>query len=350
MISLCLAAAAARAQDTTAAEDVKFRTTVSFVVAPVTVLDKGGAYYNGLQPNQFRLFDNGKEQDIKVDVHFQPISLVVAVQANAAVESVLPQVQKIGGLIQPLVMGDQGQVALVAFDHRIRVLQDFTSDGAKFSEALQKIKPGSSSSRLIDAVMESTRMLRRQPKERRRVLLIVSETRDISSSGRIKDALLDLELANISVYTVNISRAITTISGKGAPPPRPDPYLPGMRPMPAGVPSTPTSVAQSTGNQGGTGNVVPLLVEIFRDVKAVFRDNPAEAFTKGTGGAEFSFVRQRGLEEAISRIGEELHSQYMITYSPNNTSEGGFHEITVSVIAKDAFPRTRPGYWLATVQ
>ena len=35
-------------------------------------------------------------------------------------------------------------------------------------------------------------------------------------------------------------------------------------------------------------------------------DNPVELMTKGTGGKEYSFVSQRGLETAISEIGREL--------------------------------------------
>ena len=42
------------------------------------------------------------------------------------------------------------------------------------------------------------------------------------------------------------------------------------------------------------------MVELFKDVKAIFKDNPVEAFTKGTGGTEYSFYKQRGLEEAIA--------------------------------------------------
>jgi hypothetical protein len=77
-------------------------------------------------------------------------------------------------------------------------------------------------------------------------------------------------------------------------------------------------------------------------------DNPPELFTKGTGGEEFAFVKQRGLEDAIQRIGSELHSQYLLTYNPNNKSEGGFHEIVVQVTSRrDLRVRTRPGYWLA---
>ena len=74
----------------------RFSSSVQVVVAPVTVTDRNGDNVDGLQPEQFHLFDNGKEQTIKVDVSFPPISIVIAVQANDHVESVLPQINKIG--------------------------------------------------------------------------------------------------------------------------------------------------------------------------------------------------------------------------------------------------------------
>lgn len=67
------------------------RTSVSFVQVPTTVFDKSGQIVNGLQPNQFRLFDNGKEQDIHVDVEFQPISVVIVVDKSERTEAVLPR-------------------------------------------------------------------------------------------------------------------------------------------------------------------------------------------------------------------------------------------------------------------
>jgi hypothetical protein len=83
-------------------------------------------------------------------------------------------------------------------------------------------------------------------------------------------------------------------------------------------------------------------------VKSIFVDNPVEVFTKGTGGQQFGFVKQRGLEDAIEHIGAELHSQYLISYNPNNKEEGGFHQIKVEVAAERDLKavRTRPGYWL----
>ena len=328
-----------------------FRTSVEVVVAPVIVKNRDGQYVNGLQPTDFRLFDNGKEQNIRVDVAFQPISLVIVVQANGHVDSVLPQIQKIGALIQPIVIGEQGEAAVIAFDHRIQVLQDFTSDSTRVADALKKIRAGSNTSAMIDAVNKAVLMLRTRPANRRRIVLLISETRDYGSEGRARDALIAAQVYNVSVYSVDISRFLTTLLAKQQPQ-RPNPLPPAARPLPSGVPATPTTVQQTFGSNGGRAEFVPLMVELFKDVKAVFKDNPVELFTKGTGGTEYGFTRQRGLEEAISRIGEELHSQYLISYTPNNKEEGGFHEITVDVVATNALGRdiqvhTRPGYWLA---
>jgi hypothetical protein len=95
------------------------------------------------------------------------------------------------------------------------------------------------------------------------------------------------------------------------------------------------------------GNWVPAIKEIFTATKAIFVQNPLEVYTKYSGGREYSFMSQRGLDQAISDIGEELHSQYLLTYNPNDQGEAGFHEITVQVALYDLKVRTRNGYWLA---
>ena len=337
----------AKTPDTRQPESPVIRTTVDFVLVPVTVLDRDGNYVDGLQPQQFSLFDNDKEQKIKVDVAFPPISIVIAVQANDHVEGVLPQINKIGNLIEPLVIGDAGEAAILAFDSRLRVLQEFTSDPAKVTDAVKKIHPGSSQSRMIDAVDEGVRMLRTRPQNRRRILLLIGETRDKSSEGRLREALIAAQLANVSIYSVDMSRFMTSLTAK-PPVPRPDNRPPAMTPLPPGVPATPNTVMQATGSEGGSAQFIPLMVEIFKDVKSIFVDNPVEVFTKGTGGEQFGFVRQRGLEDAIEHIGAELHSQYLISYNPTNKEEGGFHQISVEVAGiRGVKVRTRPGYWLA---
>jgi VWFA-related protein len=322
------------------------RTTVDVVIAPVTVLDKDGNLVNGLQPHDFRLFDNGTEQDIRVDVAYVPISLVLAIQASANTETVLKQVRNVGSLIQPLITGEQGEAAVLAFDSRMRVMADFTSDPDKIDKAVEKITPGSQTHALNDAVREAIRMLRSRPVNRRRIALVIAETRDYGSEARAREVLSELQLHNVLMYSVNMSRLITTLTAKPEAP-RPDPLPPAMRPLPPNVPATPTTVAQTFGGQGGRAEFVPLFVEIFKATKAIFVDNPIELYSKASGGKEFTFMRQKGLEDAITQIGTELHSQYLITYNPNNKDVGGFHEIQVQVIGRrDVVTRTRPGYWL----
>jgi hypothetical protein len=90
----------------------------------------------------------------------------------------------------------------------------------------------------------------------------------------------------------------------------------------------------------------PLLQEIYKDTKRIFVDSPSEVFVKGTGGAEFSFLKQRELEDAIQRISQEIRSQYLVSYKPNNESEPGYHSINVTVDNPRYVTKTRPGYWL----
>ncbi len=325
-----------------------FRERVDVVVAPTTVLDKQGQYVTGLKPSEFRLWDNDRPQSIRVDEAVQPVSMVVAVQANAKVEGVLPDIRKIGPLLNQLVAGENGEVAVLSFDHRIQMMQDFTSDPNKISTALQQIRPGSSSSRLIDTAIEASRMLKTREKDRRRVLLLLCETRDIASEGKMSEALTDLEVANVIVYAVDISRAFAEFTSK-VPAPRPDPIPASARPPLAGVAPTPTQTAQVYGLNGQSMQILPVIVEIFRAGRGVFVDNPVEVFTKYTGGKETGFMNQRELERAISAIGRELHNQYIVSYNPSNKEEGGLHTLRVEVTRPGLEVRTRGGYWMAGV-
>lgn len=322
-----------------------FRAQTNVVLAPVTVTTQGGSYVNGLEAVDFRLYDNRKLQDISMDVSFTPISMVVAIQHNARTESILPKIKKIGNMLEALVIGEQGEAALVAFDHRIRTIQDFTNDGAKFTKALDRLMAGSSSSRVIDASFYSINMLRKRPADRRRILVLISETKDRGSEGRMRDALLEAEFHNVIIYTININRAVTSLTAK-APAPRPSAFPVASRPMPGVGPQTPHTVAQLRGEQ--SMSFTPVFVEIFSQVKSVFVPNHAEVFTRYTGGREYSFIGLKSLERAVSDLGDELHNQYILSYTPSNMDEGGYHKIQVQVNRPSLEVRARPGYWMAS--
>jgi len=346
MLAAVLAGTVLLAQQETAP---LIRSQVSVITAPTVVLGKNGEYITDLKPTNFVLFDNDKRQDIHVDETLAPLSVVVAIQANSKAEAVLPKLQKIGTMLQSLVAGEQGEVAILAFDYRMNVLQDFTNDATKLQDALKKLKPGASSNAITDAIATASRMLRSRAKDRRRVILLISESKENGSEGHVREALSTIEMDNVLVYALNMSRVFTEMTAKPGYP-RPDPIPATARHVPAGGVITPTAVAQSTGTQGYAADFVPLLAEIFGGVKAIFVDNPVEVYTKYSGGKEFPFLSQRDLERAIEALSRELHNQYLITYRPSTLLEGGYHKIDVRIASRpDLQVRARPGYCLAAV-
>jgi VWFA-related protein len=321
----------------------KISVSVTNIVAPTLVTDRNGNIVDGLKPAQFHLFDNGKEQNIQVDVTFEPISVVLAIEASSRVEAILPQLRHLGSLM-PLVAGDHGEVAVMAFDSRLRVLQDFTPDADKVKAAIDKINAGNPQSRMIDAVEKAVFMLRNRPKDNRKIVLLVSETRDMSSEAKVRETLIDAQLQNVLVYTVDISQLAVRLTEKREEP-RPNPIDFTGQTLPMGQVATPTTMTQSY-SAGSQAQFVPVLKEIYTDAKRIFVENPTEIFSKGTGGNQFAFIKQRGLEDAIQRISQEIRSQYLISYTPNNKGEPGFHEISVVVERTQYIAKTRPGYWL----
>jgi VWFA-related protein len=323
--------------------DTKFTSSTHIVLSPVLVTDNGGNIIDGLQPAQFHLFDNGKEQNVHVDVTYEPISMVIAMECSGRVESILKQMKHLGSLTQEIV-GTQGEAAVVKFDGRIMTMQDFTSDPDKVKVAIEKINAGNSQSRMIDAVETSVRMLEHRPKNNRKIVLLVSETRDEGSEGRLKEALMSATFANVTVYCVDITQLAVRLTER-----QPDSGPVNMDPTtmnaPLGIPNTPTTMAQNYG-MGNRAQFTPLLKEIYVDAKGIFIKDPAKQFSLQTGGEHFYFLKEKGFEAAIARIGTELHSQYLVSYVPTNFGEPGYHTIQVTIDRSMLIAKTRPGYWV----
>jgi VWFA-related protein len=332
----------------TPGKDVVGSITTHTVITPVTVTDHAGNIVNGLGPKDFRLTDNGKVQAITQDVAVYPISMVIAVQANAEVEKMLPAIQKMGSAISTQILGDDGEAAVIEFDHRIQTLGDFSSDPDKLSAALKKLKSGSGSSRLNDATIESVNLLRKRPVTRRRILLLIAESRDNGSELKAREVLSAAEFADVVIYAIDISKFVASVT---APPSANRSVLdnrpPGAVYMqgPGGTVQTPTTISQNN-----MGNWVPVIKDIYDMAKGIFVPPPLEVYTTYSGGRQYAFKTQRELERAVSDLGEELHSQYLLTYQPNNKDEAGYHDIVVQVLKPDMKIRARDGYYWAGIK
>ena len=168
--------------------------------------------------------------------------------------------------------------------------------------------------KMIDAVAESVQMLDTRPLNSRRILLILSESRDRRSKLKLPDVIVMAQRTGVIIYPATYSAYATPWTAR----PEDNPSMPG-----------------GPDYMGG-------MVDLFR----LGMTNTAEAFARATGGHHLSFETLNGLENAITRAGEEIHGQYLLSFVPRESGNTGYHHIEVAVPSKsDAIIRARPGYW-----
>jgi VWFA-related protein len=330
----------------TVEETPSFISGVEVVTVPVIVTGPDDEYVSGLEKTDFRIFDNEVEQQIdSFEVAFLPISMVVLVQSSSRVEGLLPDVKKTAVLFTDLVLGEFGQAAVIAFDNRVRLMQDFTDNTEEIDKALNAITVGSEAVRLADALYDAIRMLSRRPPNHRKIIVAVSESQNNGSEIGLGEALRTAQLNDIMFYAVRLSSLSARLLRE--PEQKRDPFPPGIqsRPVAPGTVATPTTMQQSYGFQA-TPNVIPIIVDMVRGVKNLIFNNPLELMAKGTGGADYSPRTEEGLQESIARIGADIRSQYLLSYRPNNLNQGGiFHYIRVETPYEQLKTRARPGYF-----
>jgi VWFA-related protein len=325
-----------------AAQDPTFDVQSRVVSIPVTVTDKEGRLVNGLEPPDFVLLDKGRPVKTNVDsfaTGVAPIALVVAVQSSGISAAVLVKVQKIGSMIQPLITGQRGCAALVSFAERVEWLQECTSDQDALARAFAKLEPGEERrARMLDAVHEATKRLRAR-RNVRKVLFLVSESRDRDSETDLESAVLAAEAAGVSVYAATYSAFQTAFTARPSDVERPP--KPKGPPEPAKEQQSPRATERGIPSADQRVDLLAGLGELAR----LKKPNTTQILTGRTGGAVFAFHRQKGLEDAIEKLGTELHSQYLLSFIPD-TRQPGFHRVDVQVTRRGDFRiRARPGYW-----
>jgi VWFA-related protein len=321
-------------------------------MVPVHVADEKGRFIHDLEASDFLVFDNGRPQKIVVDTidtGVAPIALVVAVQSSGISAAVIEKARKIGVMIRPMVTGERGAASVMSFDQKTTWLQEFTNDEDLIDDAFNRLKPlnrpgEEKEARMLDAVHEAIERLRALPNARR-VILLISESRDRGSETTLEAATVAAQTAAVAIYALNYSALKTAFTSKlpvaGARAPlkvkMPEDYRGWVNGMPPGK-YNPWPKRLPPEQQV---DVVGAIGELMRLGKA----NTTEALTKATGGATLSFTRQKALEDAIQRFGTELHSQYVISFAPDAMSPG-YHRIEVRLARQSKFTvHARPGYW-----
>jgi VWFA-related protein len=332
----------------------RLKVQVALVNMPVTVRNAKGDMVNDLDAKDFRITDNGVEQKIShFDLGGDPLSLVILIETSSRIDPLLPGMRKTGILFTQTVMGPEGEAAVVGFNDAVDKLQDFTSDGDAIENVVAHLQAGTSGSKLYDAMAVGVDMLSgRMPQPtaespgRRRVMLVMSETVDAGSEAKLGEVLRKAQLANVTIYSVGLSTTRSELKGK----PRdnqPTPIAPpGIMTLPAPPGTVQTPAGQDIANASGV-DLLGLAIWAVEHADNKVKDHAMEVACTATGGAHLSTYKDRTIEKVIDEIGGELHSQYTISYAPNDSDAVGYHEIKVDVDRKNLKVRTRPGYYVA---
>lgn len=300
------------------AQDQALKTNVHLVLVPTTVTDKKGMLIDGLHEDDFVVTDDSVRQKIHMDTSdtvLSPVSLVVLVQSSGISAPALARIRLVGAMIQPVVIGQRGQAAVIAYDTEVQTYQEFTSDGGKIRAAFENIIPRTiRQAKMIDAVLEGMKMLATRPENYRRIMMVMGESRDRGSKHKLAEAVEMAQRAGVVIYSITYSAQgeAWSSSSENAPP----------------VP--------------GDADYIGAIGELVR----LGKTNDADAFAKATGGRHLAFLKLGSLEAVVSRTGEEIHSQYLLSFAPQESKNSGLHHMEVHVTKfPDAVVRARPGYW-----
>jgi VWFA-related protein len=292
------------------------RVTTTEVLVPTLVEKHGGGILYGLKPQDFVLEDNGVPQSIKVqeEMDTAPVALVVAVELGGASVLEFDKLAKLGPLLDVFLSDPRSQVALVGFDSTQHLIQDYTHAGEQVNADLRQLEPGDGGASILDTVNYAVSLLETQPKEYRRVLLLISEERD-HGSKHTKPVQLVRQIGATDVLVLSVS------------------FSPALAELGHDV---------KDNGEDRTMNMVSALAML---VKA-FEKNVAKEVAEMSGGEYTTFVGDKRFEERVLSAAKDARNRYLITFSPSDPTPG-LHSIRVRT-AQDYGARivARANYWL----
>jgi VWFA-related protein len=312
-------------------EDV-IKTTSNLVMVPVSVTDQTGQAVQGLKVADFRLLEEGKQQEISGIGDPEQVPLAIAllfdISSSTSQKGFFASQQKAAATFLRLVMKPADKAAIFTITGKPEVVQPLSSADASAAKMLS-IPPAVSSvpTAFYDTVAAASKYLAdNAPSNYRRVIVVLSDGDD-NFSEQIRD--------------LSVADADAKLGGKEA--------ASGVR---AGL---------QRAHQRAVTNVQKLVQQadiIFYAVNpggpsiklnqiAMRAERGMESIAEATGGTAFVPDSDQDLERVFRQVAAELRGQYLLQYYGDSGAPAGqFRKISVNVPARaDVRVRARQGYY-----
>jgi VWFA-related protein len=300
-------------------QETILRSQSNVVVIPALVKSAQGEAVYGLEAKDFVVEDDGVEQAVHLDetAEGQPVSMVIAMQRGRRADYEFPRMRGLSAMLDPLVAEGHGSVAIVEFDSKVQTMQDFTASSEKIAWTLKELQPGDGGAAILDAVDYSVKMLEKVPRERQRVLLLISETRDHGSQAKVEDVVAEIGQSSTAVYALAFSPSRSNI-------------LDTMR-----------------GNNMNEMHPSPDLLAPLIMAAQAMRKNMPKTVASMTGGEYEMFATGKNFDLRMIDFSNHLHSRYLLSIEPKSP-RAGLHQLRVTL--RNQGNRTvlaRSSYWAA---
>lgn len=290
--------------------------TTNEVLVPTLVEKPHGGIVYGLMASDFIVEDGGVRQNIRLqeEMDTAPVSLVVAVEQGAMSVLEFDKFQRLGPLLDMFLTDDRAHAALVGFDSQPRLLVDFTHDGEELNQKLHRLEPGDGGAAILDTVSYAVDLLQAEPKENRRVLLLISEERDHGSKS-IKPEQLIRRIGQSEVLVLSVT------------------FSPARAELLHDV------------KDNGDNRTMSTLSALFMLIQAV-KKNVAKELAVMSGGEYTTFTGDKGFEKRVMESAKRTRNRYLVSFRPSNPVPG-LHTIKVK-LAQDygAKVTARTSYWI----
>jgi len=307
--------------------DGEIQVSVNEVIVPVTVTDEKGRFVSDLDQGDFQIFDEGKQQAIQYfsRERNQPVVVGFLVDQSNSNRLHWKKFQEaVEELVVTLLPGEPKYSGyLIGYSNDAELLANTTTDPEKLLEKIRKMKPGGGAS-LYDALYiscTSRTLVKGEPVEPRRVIVVVGDGHDTASKKGIEEVLELAQRNLVTIYGVStVGFGFNTDGEKNL-----------------------TRLAEETG-----GRVEYPLQGVYKDVSG-YLSTPSDegnyALKVGTGG--YASAVAQGLFRAVANVAGEVTTQYILRYVPDNTDvKKTFRAIRVEV---SKYPnvkiRARRGYY-----